>query len=259
MAQTRTMNVSIQKLCIWTGPAMLVLFAFGFMFLAKYLPPPSPTLSPDQLVARLRSNVNGFRLGMVITMFGFALMVPWAMGIGARLHPTEGRMPILTYVQLGSVAIGSLIGQGATWIFEATVYRLDDTNPQIVRALHDLGWFTFLAPWPSFTVWCFAMAIAIFRDNRAEPGLPRWSGYLAVWTGLLFVPACLIFWFKSGPMAWNGVIAFYIPVFIFFIWVVGMTIPALQSVRRDATPSEVGDKTVGGVRAVASSTGGSTR
>jgi len=30
------------------------------------------------------------------------------------------------------------------------------------------------------------------------------------------------------------VIAFYIPVFIFFIWVVGVTVPALQSLRCDA-------------------------
>lgn len=234
-------NTSIQRLCIWTGPAMLFLFAFGFMFLADYLPPPSPELAPEELVRRLQDNVNGFRLGMVITMFGFALMVPWAVGIAARVHPVEAGLPVLTYVQLGSVAIGSLIGQGATWIFEAVAYRLDDTDPQIIRGLHDLGWFTFLAPWPSFTVWCFALAIAILRDDRPQPGLPRWSGYLSIWTGLLFVPACLIFWFKAGPMAWNGVIAFYIPVFIFFIWVIGLTAPALRSARREATPAHNAD------------------
>ncbi|MCV6983260.1 hypothetical protein H7I53_23970 [Mycolicibacterium pulveris] len=210
----------------------LVLFAFGFMFVARYLPPPSPQLSPEDLAARLQANLIGFRIGMVITMVGFALLVTWAMGIAARTHAPEAHLPVLTYIQLGSVAIGSLIGQGACWIFQAAAYRLDDTDPYIVRALHDLGWFTFLAPWPSFTVWCFAQAAAIFRDARPEPGLPRWTGYLAVWTGLLFIPACLIFFFKTGPMAWNGAIAFYIPVFIFFIWVVGLTVPALRSLQR---------------------------
>ena len=204
------------------------------MLLAKYLPPPSPELSPADLVARLRSNLNGFRLGMVLTMFGFALMVPWSMGVDARAGGHD-QPPVLTYVQLGSAAIGSLIGQGATWIFEATAYRLDDTDPFIVRSLHDLGWFTFLAPWPSFTVWCLALAIAILRGGTAEIGLPRWSGYLSIWTGILFMPACLIFWFKSGPMAWNGVIAFYIPVFIFFIWVIGVTVPALRSFRTESS------------------------
>jgi hypothetical protein len=170
---------------------------------------------------------------MIITMAGFALMVPWAVGILARTRPQDGPVPVLAYVQVGSAAIGSLIGQGATWIFEAVAYRLDDTPPVLIRALHDLGWFTFLAPWPSFTIWCFAQALAIFRSQGADGAMPRWTGYLSVWTGLLFVPACLIFWFKTGPMAWNGIIAFYIPVFIFFIWVVGLTAPALSSLKNE--------------------------
>jgi hypothetical protein len=233
------MDTRPQRLCLWTGPLMLVLFALGFFFCARYLPPPSAALTPEQLVARLQSNLGGIRLGMVITMAGFALMVPWAVGILARTRPKDGPVPVLAYVQVGSAAIGSVIGQGATWIFEAVAYRLDDTPAIIIRALHDVAWFTFLAPWPSFTVWCFAQALAIFRTQHSDNGMPRWTGYLSVWTGLLFVPACLIFWFKTGPMSWNGLIAFYIPVFIFFIWVVGLTVPALRSLRTGATePAE---------------------
>jgi hypothetical protein len=229
----RPKNAATQQLCIWAGPLMLFMFALGFMVLAGYLPPPSAELTPRQLVHRLSEHTDLFRLGMLVTMAGFALMVPWAVGIAARVQLSEGSVPVLTYVQLGSVAIGSLIGQFATWIFEAATYRLHDTSPMIIRTLHDLGWFTFLAPWPSFTVWCLAQGIAILRDDRAVPGMPRWSGYLSIWTGLLFLPACLIFWFKHGPFSWNGLVAFYIPVFIFFIWVVGMTVPALRSLRTD--------------------------
>jgi len=224
------MNKQSQLICLWCGPAMLFLFWFGFMYLAEYLPPPSADLSPDALVARIQNNLFGFRLGMMITMFGFALMVPWAVGIAARLRQTEGDFPVLTYTQIGCVAIGSLIGQGACWVFEAAAYRLSDSDPHVIRAIHDIGFFTFLAPWPSFTIWCFALALAIFQDQRGVSGLPRWTAYLSIWTGILFMPACLIFWFKSGPFSWNGLVAFYIPVFIFFIWVVGLTLPAIRAV-----------------------------
>jgi hypothetical protein len=226
------MNKQSQMICLWCGPVMLFLFAFGFMYLAQYLPPPSAALSPEALVARLEGNLNGFRIGMMVTMFGFSLMVPWAVGIAARLRVTEGDFPVLTYTQIGCVAIGSLIGQLACWIFEAVAYRLNDTDPHIIRAMHDIGFFTFLAPWPSFTVWCFALGLAILQDHRGVSGLPRWTGFLSVWTGVLFIPACLIFWFKVGPFSWNGLFAFYVPVFIFFIWVVGLTVPALMAVHR---------------------------
>lgn len=228
------MNTKSQLLCLWSGPLMLLLFWFGFMYCAEYLPPPSADTSPQELVARIQGNLAGFRAGMLITMVGFSLMVPWAVGLAARLRSVEGDFPVLMYTQIGSVAIGSLIGQGSTWIFEAAAYRLTDTDPYIVRALHDVGFFTFLAPWPSFTIWCFALAIAIFKDKRVQPDFPRWAGFLCLWTGLLFIPACMIFWFKAGPFSWNGVVAFYIPVFIFFIWVVGLTVPAIKAVYRDA-------------------------
>jgi hypothetical protein len=228
------LNAWPQLLCLWSGPLMLLLFWFGFMYCAGYLPPPSAELAPAELVLRIQNNLTGFRIGMLVTMIGFSLMVPWAAGIAALVRSSEGRYTVLSHIQIASAAIGSLIGQGATWIFEAVAYRLNDTDPFIIRALHDLAWFTFLAPWPSFTIWCFAQAMAILRDTHEPPALPRWCGFLSLWTGILFVPACLIFWFKVGPFSWNGLIAFYVPVFIFFIWVVGLTVPALMAVHRDA-------------------------
>jgi hypothetical protein len=53
-------------------------------------------------------------------------------------------------------------------------------------------------------------------------------GYLSLWTAFLFAPAALMAFFKVGPLSYNGVIAFYIPTFIFFIWVAGMTAALLR-------------------------------
>lgn len=228
------MNRRAQLIGFWAGPAMLICFWLGFMELAGYLPPPGADLPAEQLVERLQANLNGFRAGMLITMFGFALMVPWAVAVAARLRRFEGDFPVLTYTQIGCVAIGSLIGQASTWIFEAVAYRLDSTSPEIIRTVHDIAWFTFLAPWPSFTIWCFAQALAILRDPREQPDFPRWTAFVCLWTGILFIPACLIFWFKTGPFSWNGLIAFYVPVGAFFVWVAALTIPGIKAVRSAA-------------------------
>ena len=166
-----------------------------------------------------------FRAQLFCLWCGPAMLLLFWLGLmqlAQYMPPPEGTYSVLTYTQIGSVAIGSLIGQGSTWIFEAAAYRLDDTPPVIVRAIHDLAWFTFLAPWPSFTVWCVALALAIFADRRTAPSFPRWAAFLSLWTGLLFVPACLIFWFKVGPFSWNGIIAFYVPVFIFSFGLLGL-------------------------------------
>ena len=30
--------------------------------------------------------------------------------------------------------------------------------------------------------------------------------------------------FKVGPFAWNGIMAFYIPLFVFFVWLAALTV-----------------------------------
>ena len=228
------MNNTVQKLCFWSGFIMLLLFWFGFMHLADYLPPPSPELSGEELIVLLQNNLAGFRLGMILTMVAFVMLCTWGGVIAARLRVLEEGVPILTYLQLSVIGISSLIGMGSTWIFEAVAYRLDDTSPELIRMLHDLAWFTFLAPWPPFTIWCLAQALLIFSDKREVPDFPRWVGFICIWVGILFIPACLIFWYKSGPFAWNGLIAFYVPVAVFFIWVVPLSYFGLKAVARDA-------------------------
>lgn len=36
----------------------------------------------------------------------------------------------------------------------------------------------------------------------------RWVGYLNIWAALLLAPAVLIYFFKTGPFAWNGILVF---------------------------------------------------
>src|ERR1700704_3854975 len=89
--------------------------------------------------------------------------------------------------------------------------------------LHDAAWFLFLFSWPPFAVWVGAVGVVILRDRDQSPMFPRWSGYLSIWTAFLFIPAALMAFFKTGPMAYNGVLALYIPVFVFVVWVIAMT------------------------------------
>ncbi|HTK66862.1 MAG TPA: hypothetical protein VL595_31100 [Pseudonocardia sp.] len=240
MSTMKSAGPAVQRAALWTGPGLLVVMGLGFVVLARYIPPPPPTLSPQELVDSLRANLFNFRLGMALTLVGAALLIPWGLGVAARVHAAEAGLPLLGYIQLGSLTAGSLAVQLGALMFEVCAYRLEDTDPQIVRALHDVGWFFFLAPWPPFTVWCAALTVAIFTDRRKPAGLPRWCAYLCAWTALLFVPACAIFWFKSGPLAWDGVIAFYIPFGILAVWIVGITVAALRSLG-----AETADETAG--------------
>jgi hypothetical protein len=74
-------------------------------------------------------------------------------------------------------------------------------------------------------------AAAIFGDTRPHPLFPRWSAYLSLWNALLLVPGGLMAFFKIGPFAWDGIFAFYIPLLVFFVWLISMTVLMLRASR----------------------------
>ena len=41
---------------------------------------------------------------------------------------------------------------------------------------------------------------------------------MCIWVLLGQLPGQLLFFFKTGPFAWNGLFAFYLPMTVFFVW-----------------------------------------
>ena len=91
-----------------------------------------------------------------------------------------------------------------------------------------------------FTGWALAVGFAIVNDKSARPAFPRWSGYFNIWAAIFFCPACLLLFFKTGPFSQNGIFVFYIPVGIFFIWIVtlsALTVKAVNAEQRELRAS----------------------
>ena len=84
--------------------------------------------------------------------------------------------------------------------------------------MNDAGWLMFLMPFTTFIVQNFAIGLAILGDQSAQPVFPRWVAYLNFWVAALFVPGGLLTFFKTGPFAWNGLFAFWVPFVVFLTW-----------------------------------------
>ncbi|HEX9834014.1 MAG TPA: hypothetical protein VGA66_13220 [Mycobacterium sp.] len=102
-------------------------------------------------------------------------------------------------------------------VLAAVAYR-PELPPQVLQPLRDLGLIMTFSPVAPFTFQYLAIGLAILQDTSGRPLFPRWVGYANLWVGLLLVPACAIPFFKTGLMAWNGLLAFWIPVAVFVAW-----------------------------------------
>jgi hypothetical protein len=211
------MNTRHQLLGAWSGIFFCAVFTLGFWFIAGFVPPPSPSASAAQIAELYQQNTWQIRLGALLMMACSAFIVPFAAAISVQMKRMEGSSPVLTYTQLASGSLGIVFFILPAMLWTIAAYR-PSRDPQLILLLNDMGWLIFLMPFTSFIVQNISIGLAVLSDRSEHPVFPRWVGFFNFWVAVLFVPGGLITFFKTGPFAWDGLFAFWVPLIVFFIW-----------------------------------------
>jgi hypothetical protein len=225
------MQTTTMKLCAWSGVAAIVLVAIGFL-LAGFIPPPLPSDSAAQTAQMYRAHATGIRFGMIIVMYGSTLLMPFAAIITIQMRRIEGRHPVLALTQfgVGSLFVLEFIYLAFFWI--TGTYRAE-RSPEIVQTLNDMGWIPFIGLSSTLVLQSAVFGGVILSDSK-QRYFPRWLGYYNLWAALIFTPGTFNMFFHHGPLAWNGIIAFWIPVPVFVSWLIINSILLAKSVDRAA-------------------------
>lgn len=218
----------------WTGPLCAILSILGLVVIGGFVPPVDPSDSAQEVADYYADNDTRILIGMIVGMTGFTMFATFGVAVAVYLRDAEDR-PILTYLQIALVAIAALEGIIAAFIWGTAAFRPEDIDPEITRMLNDFGWFAFLFDIPPFAFWIAAIAVLIFRDTRKNPAFPRWVAYFNLWVALLIWPAELMAFFKTGPFAFNGAFALYLPAGLFFAWVVTMSVVLIRKLSAEKT------------------------
>jgi hypothetical protein len=228
------MSRRAQLLCVWCGPVMLLSLGIGVAVLAGFVPAPDPTATAQQISHQYVHNLGGIRAGLCLFMAGIALLGPWGAAVAAQTQRSNLGTPALTITQVVCVAVSLMIGLLSCIAWGAASFRAGHVSPETTRTFNDLGWILFIFDWSPLAVWYLAVGLAIFTDPGDEPILPRWAGYLSIWTAALSVPGGVTILFKTGPFAFNGLLAFWVPLIVFSIWIVVLTVLVIEAINREA-------------------------
>jgi hypothetical protein len=206
-----------QRWCVWCGLVLLVAFGVGFV-VAGFLPPPRPTDSAEQVAQMYREHAGRIRVGMLIVLAAAPFVLPWTTVISLQLLRIEGRLTPWPVVQFGAGALGIafFLAPETAWLVAA--YRPSTRSAEALQQLNDLGWLPFVGIASLVMMQNLSIALAILADRRARPVFPRWVGYFNLWTVVLLAPGFCDFFFFAGPLAWNGVFAFWVPAGAFVSW-----------------------------------------
>jgi hypothetical protein len=228
-------NRELQRWCCWAGVAF-VLALFAGLLIAGFVPPVNPNQSPDALKEFFVAHSTRIRVGMLVGLLGTGLAGPFVAVITIQLKRVEGPFAPLAYAQLllGAMLPIALIF-GMTWLMCAA-YR-PDRDAQSIQAYSDQAWFMIVGAFYMFVIQLACIAIAVLRDESPAPVLPRWLGYLNIWCALGSLPAAGVYFVNRGPLAWNGLLSFWLPAVCFGTWATATSVAVLRGMPSPTEPA----------------------
>lgn len=244
------LNTKTQLLCVWCSPLATAMWLVGFGALAGFVPPPSPNDSAAQVQQMYLDNTTGIRVGMFVTCMGAALIGPFVTAIATQMRRIEGeRHTPLADTQRGLGMLMILLFIIPCFMLATAAYR-PDRDPVMTQALNDAGWLPFVGGFMCTFFQLIAIGICIFQDTDQKV-YPRWLGYFNFWAALILIPAGIDTFFKTGPFAWNGALAFWLVLVVFCIWFLTMFWMTRKAILREAAEAEAAAAPPGAVPAVA--------
>lgn len=232
MTQSQSAHASTQALSTWSAVVGIVLFFFALLF-SGFIPIPPPSLTQEQVVAIYQQDYIKIRIGWTLIMFSAMFLIPIVGVIAVQLKRIEGVTSVLSNAQIVAGSINLVWFFITGFFFLITAFR-PDRPPELTYLMNDCSWFALVLVWQPAAAQQLAIGFAILKDKSAQPIFPRWVAFLNFWVSLIYVGASLMPFFKTGPFAWSGILAFWLPATVFGIWFMVMVPMLLKAIKRQA-------------------------
>lgn len=226
---------SVLKFCAWSGLIFCLMWLTGAGPVTGwvYLPPPSAADAAAKTVADYADHLMWMRIGCTMMIFSSMFYTTWGMVVSVLTRKIEGEYPILFFVQTVSLAVCVVVVMYIGYFWAAATFRAGETAPEITQALNDIGWLGVLYTGAPFAVYQIALATVTLLDKSERPVYPRWSAYVNLFVSFFMCEAAGILFFKSGPFSQNGLFVFYVPMIVFFIWIIVFSFLALKAINTE--------------------------
>lgn len=229
-------SVRAQRCAAWCGPLFLLFTGLGFVVIAGFIPPVPPSDTAQEVATRFIEDANRIRGGILLAMFGSTLLCPWYAVTAMVIRRIAGPGSPWTWTYLIGATVNVCAFLIPYLIWQTAVFRPEETSPELTQRLDDLAWIPWIGLASPAVMQGIVLAVVVMQDRREVPLLPRWVAYLSLLSAMSLVPPTFLVFFKTGPLAWNG-LAFYISLVCWPSWVLAVSVALLRVLR---TPSSTG-------------------
>jgi hypothetical protein len=158
--------------------------------------------------------------------------VPILALIVLQIRRMVHRTPIFSYAMLGCAAGGPTLFLIADVCWLLAAFR-PERSPELTQLLNDFGWITFTILVPFFIGQCVILSLAIYFDDSSRPVFNRWVARFNLLIAAALVPAAFVGASLTGPLAWDGLLSFWVKNVAIAVWIVVMGVVLGQALYRE--------------------------
>jgi hypothetical protein len=225
------MSTRAQRILLWWGLTFTVIYGLVWWRLFHMMPPPTAKWSADEIARFYIHNSSEIKIGATIASWTSGFMVPIAVVVAVQIARHEKGKPVWAALAFAGGTLMS-IPLMLPPIFWGVAAFTPTRAPEITAIMHELAMVTFVTTDQYFIfMWVAIAVIALIPNTVVHTPFPRWFGYYTAWTALMFEAGAVAFLTRSGPFAWNGLLAFWSPVVTFFAWITVMAFLMFKAIR----------------------------
>lgn len=202
-----------QLICFWSVPVFYNLFGLVFVPLSWMMPPRSPAASTEKVVEFMQSPNLLLASTILILSIGLA-------AVGNAIYMCQMRRMSVSPAFRFAFMAGSIVGAMVGCLFPMFCFGLGafrpDYDPKILAMLYDFGYLSFIGSLGCFCLNWSMLGLSILLDKNNI--LPKWLGYYTVWQYVTELFAATVWIAKTGPFAWDGLLAFWFNMIIYVPW-----------------------------------------
>jgi hypothetical protein len=209
-----------------------------FVAFPGFLPPMSPQMTAEQVADFYMRNTTMIRFSMITFNLCAIMLVPFFMTIVVQVKRMSLPSHVLAYSYLAAASTGATLFAIADIFWLIAAYR-PSRDPQLILLLNDIAWLIFTAPVGAIVVMNLCLALAVYLDARLQPIFPRWVAPFNLLTAAAMTPAVCAVVFKTGPLAWDGVVSFWLRIGAFALYIAVMFVVVRAAIIRQAAEEVV--------------------
>jgi len=220
-----------ELILLWALPVIGIIWVSAFFLFPGFGHPMSPTMSADAVAEFYRDETARIRYSMILfNWFGVGL-IPTVILLAMQVRRMAHRTPILSYSLIACAGGPPCLFLIANMFWLLGAFR-PERSPELTQLLNDLAWVTFTVLVPYLIAQCLLLALAIYWDRQEEPVFKMWVAHFNVVVAVALAPAAFTALTFSGPLAWDGLLSFWVKNIAIAVWIVVMGIVLAQTIMR---------------------------